>query len=343
MKTLTGQGFGKGHAMGRAAKISLESGRATLDESLLGQIDKWRKREDVPMALVLVAEDPATALLLPLPDGAILSGVVSERLPSRPPQLPEGIALLAGVDDALLSIGEGELLLLEPERGRLSVEPSAYEIVRLQAKHQPRVLLDEPNFPAYTTEGIAVAVWGEATTLKEAEEAMTAGAEGLLLTGESWDEASLWATQSLVGGGDLALALPFDALDPEEIVRLAARAKLRWCLDPASLSVPVETLREELTELVQALEDENQRAAMPRLASCGGSVPGFEDIIALTGDFDAPDPDILPWEQPPLYVRIEAVFDQLIGLEEALERGVTGVIVAAHAIAEVKEKIREWS
>lgn len=343
MKTLTGQGFGKGHAMGRAAKLSLESGRATLDESLLGQIDKWRKREDVPMALILVAEDPATALLLPLPDGAILSGVVSERLPSRPPQLPEGIALLAGVDDALLSIGEGELLLLEPERGRLSVEPSAYEIVRLQAKHQPRVLLDEPNFPAYTTEGIAVAVWGEATTLKEAEEAMTAGAEGLLLTGESWDEASLWATQSLVGGGDLALALPFDALDPEEIVRLAARAKLRWCLDPATLSVPVETLREELTELVQALEDENQRSALPRLASLNGSTTGFEDVIALTGDFDAPDPDILPWEQPLLYVRIEAVFDQLIGLEEALERGAAGVIVAAHAIAEVKAKIREWS
>ena len=328
--------------MGRAAKLSLESGRATLDESLLGQIDKWRKREDVPMPLVLVAEDPATALLLPLPDGAILSGVVSERLPSRPPVLPEGVALLAGVDDALLSIGEGELLLLEPERGRVSVEPSAYEIVRLQAKHQPRVLLDEPNFPAYTTEGIAVAVWGEASTLEEAEKAMSAGAEGLLLTGESWGEAALWAVQHLVGGGDLALALPFDALDPEEIVRLAARAKLRWCLDPATLSVPIETLREELTELVRALEDENQRATLPRLASLGGSAPGFEDVIALSGDFDAPDSEVLPWEQPPLYVRVEAVFEQLIGLDEALERGVAGVIVATHAIAEVKAKIREW-
>ena len=342
MKTLTGEGFGKGHTMGRAAKLTLESGRATLDESLLVQLDKWRRREDVPMGLILVAEDSATALLLPLPDGAALNGVVSEHLPSRPPQLPEGVMLLAGVDDALLAIGEGELLMLEPERGRVTVEPSAMEVARLQAKHQPRVLLDEPNFPAFTTEGLKITVWGEATTLEDADAAMVAGADGLILTGGTWDEDSLWATQERVGGGDLALALPFESLDPEWVVRLAARANLRWCLDAETLPLSVATLREELKALVTELEDENQRAAVPRLASLGENREGFEDQISLTGDFGAPDPDVPLWEQPPLYIRIEAVFGQLLGLEEVLTRGGAGVIVAPHALAEVKEKIRAW-
>ena len=342
MKTLTGQGFGKGHAMGRAAKLTLESGRATLDESLLVQLDKWRRREDVPMGLVLVAEDPAMALLLPLPEGAALNGVVSERLTSRTPQLPEGVVLVSGVEEALLAIGEGELLLLEPERGRVIVEPSAFEVARLQTRHQARVLLDEPNFPAFTTEGLKITVWGEVTTLPEAEAAMSAGADGLVLIAGDWDEESLWAAQGLVGGGELALALPFDALDPEWVVRLAARATLRWCLNPETLPVPVESLRTELQELVGELEEENQRAAVPRLAALGNHAPGFDDQLTLLGDLQPPDPEVLPWEQPPLYVRVEAAFGQLFGLEEALERGVRGVIVAPDAIAEVKEKIREW-
>ncbi|WP_395146233.1 hypothetical protein [Armatimonas sp.] len=342
MKTLTGQGFGTGYVMGRAAKLTLESGRATLEESLLIQLDRWRRREDVPMGLILVAEDPAVALLLPLPEGAALNGVVSEHLPSRPPNLPEGVVLLAGVEEALLAIGEGELLLLEPERGRVTVEPSAMEVARLQAKHQPRILLDEQNFPAFTTEGLKITVWGEATNLEEAQAAMTAGADGLLLTGSPWDEDALWAAQALVGGGDLALALAFEELDPEWVVRLAARSTLRWCLDPATLPLPVETLRTELTELIIELEEENQRAALPRLASLGANLPGFDTLVALSGDFPAPDPEILPWKQPALYIRVESVFGQLLGLEEALEHGATGVIVAPDAVEKVKIKIREW-
>ncbi len=342
MKTLTGQGFGKGHAMGRAARLTLESGRATLEESLLVQLDKWRRREDVPMGLVLVAEDPATALLLPLPEGAALNGVVSERLPAHPPQLSGGVVLLAGVEDALLAIGEGELLLLEPERGRVIVEPSAFEVARLQAKHQPRILLDEVNFPAFTTEGTQIAVWGIVSSLEEAEAAMTAGADGLVLTEGFWDEESLWAAQTYVGGGALALALPFESLDPEWVVRLAARSALRWCLDSETLPLTVGQLRDELKTLVTELEEENQRATLPRLASLGEIQEGFDDQLSLTGDFGPPNPDIPLWEHPPLYVRIEAVFDQLLGLEEALERCVAGVLVAPHAISEVKNKIRHW-
>ena len=328
--------------MGRAAKLTLESGRATLEESLLIQLDRWRRREDVPLGLVLVAEDPAVALLLPLPEGAALNGVISERLPPRSPNLPEGTVLIAGVEEALLAIGEGELLLLEPERGRVTVEPSAMEVARLQAKHRPRVLLDEQNFPAFTTEGQKVTVWGEVTNLKEAQMAMTAGADGLLLTDGSWDEEALWAAQALVGGGDLALALPFEALDPEWVVRLGARSTLRWCLDPATLPLSVETLRAELGQLVRELEEENQRAALPRLASLGTILPGFDEMVSLSGDVSAPDPEILPWEQPPLWVRVESVFGQLLGLEQALEQGAVGVIVAPDAVAAVKDKIREW-
>lgn len=342
MKTLTGQGFGAGHAMGRAARLSLSSGRATLEETLLVELDRWRKREDVPLGLVLVAEDPATALLLPLPEGAALNGVVSERLPTRPPLLPHGVALIAGVDEALLAIGEGQLLLLEPERGRATVEPSAFDVARLQAKHQPRVLLDEQNFPAFTTEGVQIAVWGHAKNLAEAQHAMAAGADGLLLTDGPWDDEALWAAQELVGGGDLALALPFESVDPESVVRLAARSRLRWCLHPEELPLSLDALKAELRELVTELTEENQRAEVPLLVSLEGEQPGFDETLSLSGDFAAPDPERPPWEQVPLRVRVEWVFGQFIGLEEVLEREAAGVIVEAEGVAPLKEQIRHW-
>lgn len=329
--------------MGRAARLSLENGRATLDEALLVQLDRWRKREDVPLGLVLVAEDPATALLLPLPEGAALNGVVAERLPTRPPQLPPGVVLVAGVDEALLAIGEGELLLLEPERGRVSVEPSAFEVARLQARHRPRILLDEQNFPAFTTEGVAVRVWGMATNPTEAQQSVEAGADALLLVGADWTPEALWAAQEQIGGGELALALPFDALDPEELVRLAAQARLHWCLDPETLPVPIETLRTELIELIATLHEENQRAELPQLASLQGAASGFAEVFCLNGEIPAPDPELPPWEQLPLTVRVEWVFGQVIGLEEALESGVAGVAVAPEGVALVKEQIRSWS
>jgi hypothetical protein len=252
------------------------------------------------------------------------------------------VVLVAGVDDALLAIGEGELLLLEPERSRVIAEPSALEVARLQAKHQPRILLDEPNFPAFTTEGIKITVWGMASTLDEARAALAAGADGLLLRDGAWDEDALWAAQELVGGGDLALALPFETLDPELVVRLAARSTLRWCLDPETLPLPIETLRTELTELVSELEEENQRAALPKLAAQNTWEAGYDELIVLEGELPDPDPETPLWEQPPLYGRVEALFGQLLGLEDALERGVAGVIVAPDTLAEVKEKIRAW-
>lgn len=292
------------------------------------------------MGLVLVAEDPATALLLALPEGAALNGVVSERLPSRPPQLPEGLALVAGIEDALLAVGEGELLLLEPARGRVVVEPSAFEVARLQAHHQPRILLDEPNFPAFTLEGAQVAVWGEAATLGEARAAVGAGADGLYLTG-TWEEDALWDALALIGGGSLALAIPLDDIDPETVVRLAARAALRWCLDPDALGLPIAQLREELSELIHELEEENQRVALPRLASLKGRLPGFDEVIVLSGELPPPDTETPPWEQPPLYVRVVAAFGTLLDLDDALLLNAAGVITTPDAVAAVKEHIRE--
>lgn len=340
MKTLSGQGFGTVAVMGRAARLLVENGRATLDESLLGQLAQWRRKEEVPMGLILVAEDPATALLLPLPEGAALNGVLSERLPSRPPQLPEGVALLAGVEEALLAVGEGELLLLEPARGRAVVEPSAFEVARLQARHQPRILLDEPNFPAFTMEGSTVAVWGYAESLTAAHDAVTAGADGLFLTG-SWSEDDLWAAQDRIGGGALAIAIPLAEIDPEIIVRLAARSQLRWCLAPDALALPVEQLRTELRELVAELEEENQRAVVPRLASLSGPTPGFEDAIVLGSPLPTPDTETPLWEQPPLYVRVVSAFGELLDLDDALYLGAAGVLADPESIPLVKQHIRE--
>jgi phosphoenolpyruvate-protein kinase (PTS system EI component) len=148
--TLHGVGFGAATVIGRAARLLITDGRATLDETLLGTLAKWRVREGTELGLILIAEDAATALLLPLPDGAFLAGVVAQRDASAFLHPPKDVVVVAGVTDALISVGEGQIVLIDGTNGIVRVDPHASEVARVQTRHKPRVLLGSAHASAFT-------------------------------------------------------------------------------------------------------------------------------------------------------------------------------------------------
>ncbi len=323
MRTLHGLGYGTRPTLGRATRLTKDaSGRPVLEENLPGILALRAQREEGPLDLVVIADDPALALLLPLPEGACLVGVVAERRMHGPPAwLPEGMAVLTGVDDALLSVGEGEIVLVEPGRGRATIEPGAAEIARLQAIHRPRMLLGAQHTPARTLGGLDVPVWAAVETLDDALDAVEAGADGLFFAQEP-DSGTLLAAADAMGGGSLAL---FGSLDT--VTALSTRALVYWCLDDRADAA---SHRAALDARIQAAEAEG---APPHPAvRIVGSGPGSDEALVENGIL--PD-DIFAW--PPLRARASSVDDAV----RAVSAGAIGVIVAPHQIAATKDALRE--
>ncbi len=332
MTILSGVGAGSGIASGIVAHVSVERGRPRLDPELIEQLLQRRMSALEPLNVVLLVEDAALALLISLPPGGRLVGIVGE-LPQELPLAPEGVALVCGVGPARALAPDGTLVIVEPERGRVLLDPSARELARLQRDARPRLRLDGDSVPARTLGGREVAVWGEAYSLEEAEEALAAGADGLLYLAPltSWDDALELAR--LVGGGDLTIG---PGLTPGETVRLAARTALR-------LAVPTETdtdsLKDDWDSAQGDLAETNERTGLPRLTLRTFAPPpgpsAYDEI--LLEQLYLPD-DLL--SLPPLYLRLGTEAEDLAPLEEAIAAGICGVCVGPEQVATVKNAIR---
>jgi hypothetical protein len=339
----------------RAALLHDDGGRPTLDGDLLSLTFKRLKRGEGDLDIVLVTQDPAQALLLHLPSGLALAGVVAER-ELAPSVLPDGsrVAVVSGVTGAREQIAEGDLIIVDAERGQVIVEPEAGEFVRLQAErgHRPRVLLGAAHVPAQTQGGRIVPVWAEVRTRAEAEAAVESGADGLvvvpggdLLPGDEEDPDAvlprLLAVAEAVGGGDLVLAASPDLLDPLDVVRLAPRARLRWALDPDALPLPLSDLRAELAALAAEETDSLRAAAVPPLAAerttlvPAEDLSGWDEVLLPAGvvaDLSLTD----TFSLPPLRARMGTDLDLLPGAVAVA----VGLIVPAAEVESAKEMVR---
>lgn len=358
MITLQGQGSGAGVVYARATLLGDDDGRPTLDADLLAFAVRSIRHGDGAQDIIVITVDAAPALLMPLPEGLTLAGVVAEQEATlSSPRLP----VVAGVVDARKQIGEGSLIVLDASRGRVLVEPTAQEIARLQSEPQrARFRLGAANVPAQTQSGRTVAVWAMISTLVEVEEAIQVGADGLLVqfggdllpeSGGSDDEilTRLLSVAEAFGGGDIALDtgdVGIGNYDPSLLCRLASSCRLRWVLHPESLPLSVRDLRDELNEIVQAERNEDHNADIPRLMAAHPILFGDD---ATPDRFDYTEvlvtPDALrsltfldTVELPSLYVLLP--FD-LEDLPAALANGITGAIVPLPLIAEAKDAVRE--
>ena len=367
---LTGVGHGSGGGdpiLARAALLSDDgSGRATLSETLLTDAARLQKRGEDPLQIVLVSADAAYALLLRLPAGLSLAGVIAEWPMAGGDSTP--LPVVSGLENARESIPEGEFVLLDAERGRVVVAPDAVDIARLQETQRRRaiVLLGAAHYPARTLSGQTIAVWARVYDAADVDEAMAQGADGILIDGpgDLLPEAAtdpertltrLLAAVDRIGGGDVGLLASPDVVDPGTVVSLAARCRLRWILPPDDLPLTLPELREELKALTREEQDERRSAALPQIAALLGAVPALdepdEELFAFDEavlfPFSDADIDALTlstvYNLPRLRVYLSGnpgADDPVPALPAAAAAGAYGLIVPPSVVAAAKDQIR---
>lgn len=357
MITLEGLGFGTDVVYARATLLGDDDGRPTLDPDLLTYAARIVRYGEETQEIIVVAPDAATALVMPMPEGLTLGGVIAEEPVTARARIP----VVTGVVDARKQIGEGSLIVLDSRRGRVLVDPTAEEIARLQNERQrARFRLGGENVPAQTQSGRTIAVWAMVSTQGDVTEALHVGADGILITAggdllpeSSSDEgdilAGLLKAAEAFGNGDIALDAGgegFGALDPVLVCRLAPHCRLRWLLHPDSLPLPVRDLRQELQTIINAERRDDRIADIPLLMAAHPILSG-ESATPDRSDYSeiliAPDAlsglDFLEMvELPPLYTLLP--FD-LEDLPAAIQNGITGAIVPLALVAEAKDLIRE--
>lgn len=321
MIVLSGQGFGLRSVLGRAAHLKVEKGRPTLTEETLAFLIERRRLEDGEIRLVLIAEDPLYALWMPLPGDAVLVGVVSENAPEKPLNATD-LAIVCEAEGARQMIDEGHMLLLDPAQGRVLVEPSAEEVLRVASGHRPRYLIGAAHAPAYTRSGVRIGVWARALTPDDAQTAADGGAEGLWFDAPADLETLTLAAQT-IGGGALAV----DA-DTETLAALGRRAQVfQLSTEPAT------ALRSAWSDAVRAAALAGESIDPPTLIARLPADPAdYDRALHVNG----PLPEDI-FALPPLWVAVETPEEA----QRAALAGAVGVVCPPEIVADVKHALRE--
>lgn len=333
MTVLSGEGRGERAVSGLTSHFRTEGARPTLDSETLLAILQTRRTGGPERDIVLIAEDPAMALLAPLPLGARLVGVVARNPLLARASVVAGIAVLSETTDDLEALPEGAYAIVDPIRGRALIDPGPKEIALYQSHLTPRTLLGSAHDPARTLSGVTVPVWAIVSTPGEMEDALTGGADGLLWDGFC-DADWLRSVARELGGGDLAIRASFDALAPAAWLALAHHCRLWLCLAPEETRI--EQTLAELEDAEVFLEAEGKPSGTIRLCAIVESQPPvylnlWDGALSLSGW--TPD-DLL--STPPVLLR--ATLDEL---PDAVASGPLAVLVNPDDVRVAKDAIRE--
>jgi hypothetical protein len=348
MMTLEGRGYGSAPVYAPAAVLGDSDGRPTLPTDLLTLALRNIRLGNEPQDVVLVAENAAIALLTPLPPGLTLAGVVAEQ--DMPPPANTRLSVVTGVSGAREALESAALVVLDPARGRVLVDPEASEIVRLQEEtHRARYLLGAAHTPAATQSGREITVWATLLYRGEIPGALEEGADGIvvqpfgdLLVGGEEMVRELQSAAEIIGGGDVTLIAGPDLLTPAMAVALASRCRLRWALSRHDLSVRVADLRKELDTLVAEERTAGRIVARPLLVGYAADLTDpetthFDELL-----MEAEEIASLSAEQALSLPPFRAVLGEALEyLPAAVNAGAAGVIVLPDRVAEAKEIIRE--
>ncbi|MDX1935209.1 MAG: hypothetical protein SFU56_21640 [Capsulimonadales bacterium] len=355
---LRGRGHGTRGLVAVATILGETEGRLTLDPDLLADAaraarfsdDSWRE-------VILVARSGPAALLLPMPDGVRLVGVVSEQ--EIPPGLTTPVPVVSGVTGARERITEGCLVLLDPARGRVLVEPEAREVAALQRQtHRARFRLGVESVIAITQGGRAVQVQALIRDNADIDAALLAGADALFVTAGAEALAALanehggdplpdlLRLAERFGGGAITLSLTAEMFAPVVLARMAAVSLLSIALHPSELPLPPADVRYELEKVVEQERNADRPAAPFGLAALSPDrhsheIDAFDQLYFGSEIVADLTPEVL-FAIPPVYALFDNPFDDsLTGFAEVVAAGAAGVVVPPTRVEECKDRIRE--
>jgi hypothetical protein len=330
----------------------------TLSPEILADADRnARHSSDAWQDVIAVTRSGPAVLMMTFPDGVRLVGIVSEQ--EMPGQITTAVPVVSGVLGALEQIKEGSLVLLDPVRSRVLVEPDATEIALLQTStHRARFRLGAAHIPATTQGGRVVSTLALVHELSDVDAALAGGADGLFipsssvlltpLAEENTGEAlrTLRMVSDAFGGGDMVLSITAEMFAPLTLARVGAFSLLRIAIHPTDLPLPPEDVHFELEKIVQQEHQALRQAGLFGIGALGPDIHASEtaefDEIYLGAEFVTQmTPEDL-FSLPPMFALFDNPFDDsLTGFVGAIAAGAAGVVVPAVRVSEAKHLIRE--
>jgi phosphohistidine swiveling domain-containing protein len=371
MLRLRGKPFGGQVALGTASILRAPNGIPLLPARLVSQLAKAPRDAAIePVEVVIVARDYDAASSLMLPWAHVV-GIVAEYAQEDAIRL--GVPTVVGIEGVLDKIEDDALVLIDGERGIVLVDPDGMAVAAYQAEREKiaprrRIFLDYAHQPAMTLDGREIRVLGRAGTLDEVRQALESGADVLyvpqespLLSDQEDDEAHLEALLNLAeaaAGKPITLEWDIQTVAASNILRAALRAEFTVVFPVTESAETVTDVNSYLQETREELLSEDVDFADVRLA---GSVAIADELpIELADIFvnkivvNGIDQDTLQSTDTQAWISrltdsaryvlmpVEVNMPQVEAepLRTALGLGVSGVIVDAADVPQVKELIR---
>lgn len=372
MEVLHGIAAHPGVAIASAARLHEEFGVLSLAPERLRRLGERLRSFGVenpePEQIILLADRlPPGFWLSPLPGVQVIGLAAGESsslipAPDRPAVLGLGELLLRAVE-------EDDIVIVDGDRGRVYVSPDAATVARYQAPFTlaRRFFLEGAHLPARTaSDNRAITVLCTTATLRQAEEAMVSGADGIVIPAgndflgadalpqTAGEQAQMLGDIArIIGGQPLYLDIPPECLALSALAHGAARLPLHLVLRDFDER---QEIQERIEEIEASLEEEDTLFGRVKL-DAGIAAGGEDDDLPETldgyaGSFVTGTILDASWEQlllasgqarkagKPITVALNGDWwPQVLG--DALGMGFSQLIVPTRAVADVKDAIRE--
>ena len=363
MEIYTGTALSPGVAIAVAARLTDNFGASRLAPERERHMGETLLRAGLdlpdPDQIVLVAQRlPPGYLAAPLPGLEIIGAALAE-VTDAPVPAPCPVAGGLG-DDFYAQTEEGEIMIVDGDRGRVYVSPDAPTLARYQGpgRRGRRFHVEPAHLAAVrASDGQAVAVLAAATDWAGVQDALASGVDGILLplenallSGEGFDTASeqllrLRQVVDTLGGKLLLVEAPLERVALSALARAAA-----W--GPVGLVVTLPALAAEARAEMDALEPELEAGDIPfgrvRLEVLRGEgdasfsePPDDADGIILTTTPPAPDDARAFWLAGISLTALLPGDTSGADLTAWLDAGITRLVVPASQVQAVKEAVRQ--
>lgn len=186
MRELNGTPRIPGVAMAVAVVVDVQGGLSGVPESVMRQglrsLKMGLKPEDYP-EVVIVCDLLAIGSSVRIP-GIRTIGIAAQG--DDEPAIPLSVPCVAGINGLMQSMDDTEqIVIVDGDAGVVYIEPDVQTVIRYQSSLSPqpaeRVFLESDHLPAKTRDGRLVTVSAVASSIKDAEVAISQGADSLVV------------------------------------------------------------------------------------------------------------------------------------------------------------------
>ncbi len=304
MLRIIGKPGGGSVALGRAVIIRVENGIPLFSPVFFEKLEKggqWHRGGDAllsgePMNVVLIAENAFITEWMQQFQNVKVVGLICSQPAKR---WGYKVATVTGINEFCSSIKDGDLVLVDGDRGVVLVDPSGASLATYQARLERitprrRLYLEYQHQTAQTQDGRQVRVYSIASNADEISQVVSSGADAVLVQVDPVSDTSSRSEEDqfeeirritdLAAGKPVCVILDGDAISSSALLRGAVYSDLTVVIPFAPGSLAAAILRAVLTEERDRLL--NEQLDFGDLLIAGIVKPGQqplqeEDIVGL--------------------------------------------------------------